>query len=298
MARRLLIIANPAAGHGWRGRARLRRTVAALERRGCRVVLRKTRAPGDARRLAQAADPGFYAVVAAGGDGTVNEVVNGLADAASAPRVLAVLPLGTGNVLANEIGMPRRPEALAQVIAEGPPRPIWPGLAGSWRFVAMAGVGFDAAVLAALDPRLKRCIGKFAFVWAIGRCLWRYRQREFVVEADASEHRAAAVIVVKGSRYAGNFLVAPAARLDLPVLYAVLFRRPGRLAVLRGLAALALGALDHLPEVSVLPVRTLTIAASGPPQPDAVEIDGEIAGRLPIAIGIAREPLLVVHPAS
>lgn len=299
MARRILIIANPAAGHGRRGRSRLRGIVEALEQRGCRVVLRETRAPGDAERLARTADPGFDAIVAAGGDGTVNEIVNGLADAAQAAPVLGVLPLGTGNVLANEIGMPRRPAALARVIAEAPPRPIWPGLAGGRRFLAMAGVGFDAAVLAALDPRLKRHIGKFAFIWAICWCLLRYRRREFVVEADGREQRAAAVIVVKGSRYAGNFVVAPAARLDLPLLHAVLFRRPGRLAVLRALTAMALGMLDRLPEVSVLAVRTLTLAAGGgPAQADGVEIDGEIVGRLPIAISVARDPLLLVQPPA
>jgi diacylglycerol kinase family enzyme len=128
--------------------------------------------------------------------------------------------------------------------------------------------------------------------------LWRYRPREFVVAADGREQRVAAVIVVKGSRYAGNFVVAPAARLDVPLLYAVLFRRPGRLAVLRALAAMALGALDRLPEVTVLAVRALTIAAVAHEQSGAIEIDGEIAGQLPIAIGIAREPLLVVQPPA
>jgi YegS/Rv2252/BmrU family lipid kinase len=295
MARRILIIANPAAGRGRRaGSVRLRRVVAALERHGCAVVVRESCRPGDAEQLARLAEPAFDVIVAAGGDGTVNEVVNGLCPSS---RPLAVLPLGTGNVLASEIGMPHAPEALAQVIAEAPARPIWPGIAGGRLFIAMAGAGFDAEVLGALGARLKRQVGKLAFVWAISRCLFRYRRTEFVVETADGEQRAVWVIVVTGRRYAGNFVVASAARLAEPTLHVVLFRRSGRGAAIRGLAAIALGALHHLPEVSVLAMSRLSIAPVGGCSAGLLEIDGDILGALPIAIGVADAPLLLVQPA-
>jgi len=297
MARRVLIIANPAAGRIRRhNEARLRRVVAALEKRGCQVVVRQTQGPGDAECLARTADVAFDVIVAAGGDGTVNEVVNGLCPTS---RPLAVVPLGTGNVLANEIGMPHAPEALARVIAEAPARPVWLGVAGDRLFVAMAGVGFDAEVLGAVEAGLKRRIGKLAFVWAIFLCLLHYRRRELVVGMAGGEQRAASVVVVTGRRYAGNFVIAPAARLAEPMLHVVLFRRPGRRAALRGLAAMVLAALHRLPDVSIFAVRSLTIAAvdssSGEPP---IEIDGELAGTLPIAIGIAKAPLLLLQPPT
>jgi diacylglycerol kinase (ATP) len=297
MARRVLIIANPAAGRIRHAKARLRRVVAALEKRGCRVVVRKTQGPGDAENLARTAEFVFDVIVAGGGDGTVNEVVNGLSRSS---RWLAVLPLGTGNVLANEIGMPRAPEALARVIAEAPARPIWPGVAGDRLFVAMAGIGFDAEVLGAVGAGLKRRIGKLAFVWPIALCVLRSRRREFAVNMMGAEERAASVIVVKGRRYAGNFVVAPAARLAEPMLYAVLFRHGGRLAALRGVAAMVLGVLPRLPDVSIRAVRSLEIAAaeSSSGCRSLVEIDGELAGELPIAIGIAKAPLLLVQPTT
>jgi diacylglycerol kinase (ATP) len=297
MARRVLIIVNPAAGRRRRSEARLRRVVGALEQLGCRVTVRETHASGDAERIARTADPAFDVIVAAGGDGTVNEVVNGVRGSS---RLLAVLPFGTGNVLAREIGMPRAPDALARVVAESPALPIWPGIAGDRLFVATAGIGFDAEVLGALSPRLKRRIGKLAVVWAVLLCLFRYRRHEFVVDATGGERRAASVIVVKGRRYAGDFVIAPSARLAEPTLHVVLFGRAGRLAALLGLMAMVLGALHRLPSVSILPMRKLQVTPTGQSSaaPFLVEIDGDVTGELPIAIGIAETPLLLVQPAT
>ena len=295
MPRRILVIFNPAAGRERRHAKRLGRVVAELERRGCTVTILPTGAPGDAEQLAREADPAFDLIVAAGGDGTVNEVANGIF---AASRPLAVLPLGTGNVLANEIGLPRDPRRLARVIADGTPKPIWPGRAGDRLFLAMIGVGFDAEVLGALDPYLKRRIGKLAFIWAILVCLGRYRRSEFIVGTEGGMYRAASVLVTTGRLYAGRFVIAPDARLDVPLLHIVLFRRAGRLAVLRYLGAMLLGRLHRLADVSILTARRASVAAGNPAaaRPSVVETDGEIRGRLPLAIEIAASPLLLVQP--
>ena len=295
LPRRILVIFNPAAGQGRSRAKRLSRVVAELERRGCRVTVLSTRAPGDAERLAREADLAFDLIVAAGGDGTVNEVANGIFDAS---RPLAVLPIGTGNVLANGIGLPRDPRRLARVIANGTPRPIWPGRAGDRLFLAMTGVGFDAEVLGALDPRLKRRLGKLGYIWAILLCLYRYRRAEFVVGTEGSKYRGASAIVTTGRLYAGRFVIAPDARLDVPLLHIVLFQSAGRLAVLRYLGAMLLGRLHRLADVSILTARRASIAAGKPAAagPSVVEIDGEVHGRLPLAIEIAANPLLLVQP--
>ena len=296
MARRILVIFNPAAGRRKRCLRRLRGVVAELEGRGCTVAIRPTCAAGEAERLAREAEPAFDLIVAAGGDGTVNEVANGLF---AASRPLAVLPLGTGNVLANEIGMPRDARELARVIAEGTPQPVWPGRAGGRLFVAMTGVGFDAEVIGALNSGLKQRIGRLAFVWAIVSCLHRYRRREFVIATESGANRVASAIITKGRFYAGRFVIAPEARLADPLFHIVLFRRPGRLAILRALSAMALGALHHLPEVSIVTARRVTVAVSDPAGigTPMVETDGEIGGRLPLVVEIAERPLLLVQPS-
>ena len=132
--RDLLIIRNPAAGQ--RRAGLYARTLAALEGRGCRVTVRDTTGPGGpgaAEALAREAATGeFEAVVVAGGDGTVNEAVNGLAGAATP---LGLIPLGTANVLAAEIGWPASPTAIAEALAAGLVRPVRIGRANGRAFM-------------------------------------------------------------------------------------------------------------------------------------------------------------------
>ncbi len=287
----MLIIVNPMAGRSHSSRHRLDRVVAALERRGCAVVLRRTGpAIGDAERLARAAEADFDIIVAAGGDGTLNAVVNGME---AAKRAVAFLPLGTANVLAREIGLPRDPERLADLIAAGPARPIWPGRVGDRLFLTTASSGFDAEVVAAVNPRLKRCLGRLAFAWAILGCLWRYRACELAVRVDGVEHRAAAVIAAKGRFYAGAYVIAPRANLAEPILDLVLFQRSGRLAVLRYLAALLLGRVARRKDIRFLRSRAALVSAA---EAVPVQADGELIARLPVLIAIAEEPLRLVQP--
>jgi diacylglycerol kinase (ATP) len=289
---RLLIVFNPAAGGGRRRPERLRRVVAALEQLGCSVVVRQTQRRGDAEFLARTAEPEFDRIVAAGGDGTINEVVNGLG---GAPRPLALVPLGTANILAGEIGLPRNVRRLAAVIVGGEPRPIWPARAGGRLFVACLGAGFDADVVAAVDERLKARIGKLAFAWAIMLQLWRYRARDFVLrEEGGAVHSAASVVIAKTRYYAGRFVLADAARAADPRFQVVLFRRGSRIAAARYVAAMTLGLIGRLSDVAILPARSVALEAA---EPERIEADGELAGWLPLTVEIAAAPVLLVHPA-
>jgi len=273
-----------------RSERRLREIVAALERRGCTAVVRRSLGIRDAERLAREAEPEFDVIAAAGGDGTVNAVANGIGENS---RPIAVLPLGSANVLARELGLPRRSEALAALLAEAPAGPVWPGRIGDRLFLMMAGVGFDAAVVAAVDPGLKRRIGRLAFLWAILLRLVRYRPPELSVRADGREYSAAALIAAKGRFYAGPFLIAPSGNLAEPTLDLVLFRDGGRIAAMRYLVALPLGRIPRLKSATSLKIRSASICAA---EPVAVHADGEIVGELPLEIGVAARPLLLIRP--
>ena len=297
--RRLLVIFNPIAGRG--ARAKLARALAALERLGVAVTLRETSAPGDAEAFArEASSADFDGIVIAGGDGTLNEAVNGLGDAALA---LAVFPFGTENVLAREIGLTRDPERVAEIAARGAARPISVGevvfedRAPARRFLLMTGVGFDAEVVSGLDLGLKRRIGKLAFVWSILQRLWRYRAVEYAVSVQGAggpaRYRAASAIVSKARFYAGPFVLAPAAGLARPTFELALLKRPGRGATLTCLVALAGGFIHRLRQVEIATVTSATFSA---PAGAPVQIDGDPLGRLPITVRIADRPLLLVHP--
>lgn len=293
--RRLLAIHNPTAGR--RARRRLDAWLTALARLGAAVTLVETKARGHAERLACAADPAQVdAVAVAGGDGTVNEAVNGLA-ASALP--LALLPLGTANVLAAELGLPRDPVALAHIAAFAPARPVWPGevlapgAASSRRFLLMSGIGFDAEVVEHLDEALKRRAGKLAYVASTLMRAWRHVPCRYPVVIDGVAFRPASLIAARTHFYGGRFILAPAARLDEPKLQVVLFERAGRGAALRYLVAMLMGTVARRPDVRIVAADRVEL---GGPAGAAVQIDGDVRARLPAVIRIAPTPLAVIAP--
>ena len=150
------MIFNPSAGA--RRRRRLERVLVLLREAGCDVVLYETRARGDAEAHARGLDPAaFDAVVAAGGDGTINEIINGLA---GIELPLGLVPLGTANVLAAELGLDQAPRAIAHGILSGRTMRAFPGILNGRRFAMMAGAGFDARVVEGVDLRMKRVVGQ------------------------------------------------------------------------------------------------------------------------------------------
>jgi diacylglycerol kinase (ATP) len=286
-SRRILVIFNPTAGP--RRRRRLMQVLKALDELGATVALRETAARGDAETIARQADPrAFDLIVAAGGDGTINEVVNGLAES---PLPLALIPLGTANVLAHEIGLGRDARRLAEAIARGAPRPIHLGSANGRRFAMMLGVGIDARIVKGLDLRLKKWAGKLAYVMSALSALATYRPAHYGVEIDGEPHDAAALIVAKGHYYGGRFVLAKAARLDQPVLQVVLMRRSGRWNVLRYAAAIALNRLDRLSDVRVIPARTVTVRG---PVGESAQTDGDLGVRLPVTVSVCDHPLPLI----
>jgi YegS/Rv2252/BmrU family lipid kinase len=287
--RRLLIIFNPVAG--WRRRRRLAPVLAGVRARGCAIELRETGAPGDAERFAATADPeAFDLVVAAGGDGTVNETINGLA---SSGLPLALIPLGTANVLAAEIGLRTDPTAVADCVAEGEIRPIALGAANGRRFIVMAGAGFDAHVVARVSPRMKGWLSKGAYVLATLRELAAFGFPIYEVQADNTTWRAASVIVANGRHYAGRFVCAPKARLESESLQVCLFERPGRRAAVRYALALFSGRLPAAAGYRVIEARRVEVRGR-PGEP--LQGDGDVIGQLPATIEVLPGALALVHP--
>jgi YegS/Rv2252/BmrU family lipid kinase len=290
----VLIIFNPAAGAG--RRRRLARALGVLRARGVRVDLAETRAPGDAEALArEAARRGEPVVVAAGGDGTIAEAAAGLA---GGETTLGLLPLGTANVLAWELGVPLRPERAAAVLAAGRVAALHPGLArfGHGRsrlFVQMLGAGFDASVVERLGLRLKRRIGRAAYVWQSFRELPRYDFPPITVALDGAARLATSVIVTKGRLYAGRFRIAPDARPMEPGFQVVLFEQAGPFAAALAGAALPLGLIPRLPGVTIHAARHIRLEASARVP---VQADGDAAGALPVEITDAAAPLRMLVP--
>ena len=285
--KRLCVVYNPRAG--MRREKRLRRTVAALERRGCKVRLHRTNGAGDGESIA-AALPDCDRVVVAGGDGTIHEVVNGLA-ARDLP--IAVIPLGTANVLAHELGLPRDPEGLARTIVAGPARRVHLGSVNGRRFVQMVGVGFDARVVARVNGALKQRLGKLAFVVAFVQVMLRYGSPRYRIEGNGTAAEAPFIVVSKGRHYGGPFRIAPDAGLDDPRLHACLFKRCGMLPSIRyGLALIA----NRLPRQAGFEIETGRRFRIHGEDGDPIQADGEPAGHLPAEIVVLPNAARFVVP--
>ena len=313
----VLLILNPIAGR--RRRGLVDAVVERVRAEGWTVDVVETAAEGDACRLAETCNAERYGVVAvAGGDGTINEVVNGLARRAATAPPLAIVPLGTANVLAHELGLGFSARAVAHTVTAGREFRVHPGEAKAGdgnggdangcdaaagmprRFSLMAGAGFDAKVVAGVSAPLKRRWGRGAYVWRSLVEARRYRPVRYAVEIDGVRHEAASVIVTRARHYAGPYVVAPAASLGEPLLHVCLFERWGWLQTLRFGTALLMGALPRTPGYRVVAGRKVRVSVTndaGEHRRQPVQIDGDDALSLPVSIGLAAETVRVLRPA-
>lgn len=287
----MVIVFNPTAGR--RRAALLWRVLDVLVANGVRLELAETSCPGDAERLTrEAVRAGAPMVVAAGGDGTIAEVANGLMDSGAR---LGVIPLGTANVLAHELSLPFAPGAVAAALAFGRTRPLWPGLArspdSSRLFVQMLGVGFDAHVVHRLSLPLKRVLGRGAYVVQSLHEVLRYSYPPISVRLDEREMQASSVIVSKGRLYGGQYLLAPEACPGEPGFTVSLFEHSGPLAALLYGAALPANQISRMCGVRRMHARRVEFIGNGGLPAQA---DGDVAGSAPLSVADARSPIQVV----
>ncbi len=287
--RRILAVFNPVAG-GDR-RTSFDRVVTALRGHGCVVTVMETARAGHAEVIArEASAEDFDIIAAAGGDGTINDVVNGLIDR---PLTLGLIPLGTANVLASEIGLLRSPEKIAHALAFGRAREIRVGRANNRRFVMMAGVGFDANVVAGVSLPLKRLIGPLAYVWQSIKEAAVGRFEPCDVSINGGEYRPASVVICNGRRYGGPFIAARNASLYEARFRILLMYGRGWLSVLRYSIGLLVGRLTMWRDVQIVTAQDITVrGAVGQP----IQIDGDATTTLPVHITMDPQPVLLIHP--
>src|ERR1700722_9886432 len=287
----MVIVFNPVAG---RRRAHLLwRVLDVLVANGVRLELAETCRAGHAESLTlETAKRGEKMGVAAGGDGTIAEVANGLMGTGAH---LGVIPLGTANVLAHELGLPFSPKAVAAALAFGRTTTLWPGVAssatGDRLFVQMLGVGFDAHVVKRVSFPMKKLLGKGAYVMRSMAELTRYSYPRIRMRLDEVETQAASVIVSKGRLYGGSFRLASDAVPGEPGFTVVLFDRGGPGAAMMYGAALPLNLLGHAPGVRHVRARRIDFLQRGEVP---AQTDGDSAGFAPLWVGDAPGPIQVV----
>lgn len=294
MGRSALVIANPLAGHG-PAPSRAEAAVRSLGSLGMRAELYRTEGPGDAERAAREASVAFDTVIAAGGDGTVNEVANGLAGTRAA---LGIVPLGTMNILARELGMPLDVPGACAWIARAQPSPVALGFRGTRAFIIVAGFGFDAFCLEdALErarARGRKVVIPDYVVTAVFRASrYPFPQVEAVFEGETV--RGAFGFAANCARYGGNLRIARDARLEEPLLDLVLFESGRMRDMVRYLASVLAGRQRSARGIVYRKVKEVTLRTVQEGARVPCELDGETSDPLPATFHVAGDALLLLR---
>ncbi len=295
---RIGVIFNPAA-RGEKAR-HFRRHLGELE---SHCTLMQTAAVADARRLAaEAVRQGFEVIVAAGGDGTVNEALNGIADVPGGldQALLGVLPLGTVNVFARELGIPRKFESAWQTILQGRETRIdlpvveyeINGQPARRCFAQLAGAGLDARAIELVNWPLKKKIGPLAYVFAGFKAL--FQPQSAITVSDGQRSLTGELILIGNGRlYGGEFKVFPRADLRDGLLEVCVFPRANWFTVLRCGPPLLLR--GRLPAKATLSFQAASLKLSSPVR-TPLEADGEYIGQLPAALSLRPLGMRVIVP--
>jgi diacylglycerol kinase (ATP) len=302
-----LLIHNPNAGNGGTGRRRLldeARRILSLG--GIEVDLQETRAPGDATAMAQRAmAEGRQLVIACGGDGTLNEIINGLAAQQNGHRVpLALLPGGTANVLAKEIELPWDIPAAAERLLDGEVKEIALGLATPLNepskaryFLSVAGAGPDGTIVYSIDLELKARVGILAYWWQGAREIFRYKYPHFRVVTGKEKLDVSLVVVGRTKHYGGPFRIT-----DEADLYADQFELMGLTTrsgfrYLSYLPTLWAGKLRGTQGVHYWKAKSV-VCEPLDSNPVYAQVDGEPLARLPVEFKIVPRALKLLVPRN
>jgi len=273
-----------------------------LDAQGVTVDSIATTGPGHAGEIArQEVDRGADLILVAGGDGTINEVVNGMA---FSEVPLGVLPAGTANVLACELGIGKSMERAAKALAHAVPERVALGSISNGGkdtpryFLLMAGVGLDADIVYHLSARVKEAFGKVAY-WIGGFSKLGSRFPEFTVEADGREFRASFALLSRVRNYGGDLEIAPTISLLDDEFEMVLFKGESSFGFLKYMLAVVAHQQQSMRGITILRTRQASFSAfAGGPEPIHVQVDGEYVGSVPARVEIAPNALTLLVPPS
>jgi diacylglycerol kinase family enzyme len=314
------LILNPVAGPVWR-RWKARRLIEHLKTLYPDLAVHLTGRAGDGERLARTLSSGSNdLILAAGGDGTYHEVINGM-PGSSVP--LGILPMGTGNSLIRELGLPTNPVRAATAIRDGGVRPIYlgqidpAGKASESRggvgshashgmgegatqaptiahrlFILMVGAGFDASIVRSVPPGKKK-LGMFAYMVAGIIQLFRYDYSTIIFRVDGREVKGTSGIIAKARCYGGPFAIVPHVRLDRPELVLCLFKGRGPITYMKYTLGVIAGVHHRMRDVEFHTGSTIEIESPVP-----LQADGEAIGFGPARVTIVPETLNIVYPAT
>jgi diacylglycerol kinase family enzyme len=292
--KRGVLIYNPTAGQRNR-RGKMLALIESMRSEGLELQNAPTGGPGHATEIVRGLLPsGLDVIAVCGGDGTVSEVACGLIGS-SVP--LAVLPGGTSNVLARELSIPLRLRDAVKLLREGEPRKIRVMYANDRPFLLWAGVGLDARIMGHMSLFLKRWLGRTGIFFTVASEFFRYEFPLLEVTVDGDVHDATFAVVCNARLYAGDWVIAPDARLDSDEMEVLLFSGRDRWKFLALFRQLQLGLAGHLSRgiARVVSGRTVAIR-SLESYPVEVQVDGDCVLETPVNCRVGEETITILVP--
>ncbi|MFQ5574094.1 MAG: diacylglycerol/lipid kinase family protein [Terriglobia bacterium] len=289
---RTLVIVNPVAGQG-RGLKVLSRVENQLTRRGLDVSVYRTRYAGDATEKSQSAvRQGIELVVGVGGDGTITEIANGLAGTAT---ILGVVPAGTVDVFAREMGIPVQLDKACGVIAEGDLARIDLGKAGARYFTLVASAGIDAQLIRDVSPEAKRVLKDLAYPLTGLKTLLTHRPILMKVTIDGKKREDGYFVVIGNAKYyAGRFSITTKATIDDGFLDVCIFKKGDIGSFVKYIQGVVRGRHLRYPDVVYERATSVIVENEG----SLVQADGDLIGRTPMRFEIAAGALTVRVPRA
>jgi len=290
----VILIANPAAKRA--SEQTIQKAVTLLRSAGHEVHVRLTQERGDAEGWArEAAKDGAPLVVAAGGDGTFNEVINGIANSRTP---MAIVPMGTTNVLAKELGVPEDVAVATEIALRGKVHPVSLGRVlcvshsspVSRYFCLMAGIGFDGEAVYGVRWSLKRHSGKGAYIISGLKTLIKYSPGDLRFTINGTAYAGYSAIVGNASKYGGNFKVTPDAMLRDPHLRIVIMHGKRRRDILRYIYGIFRERHLLLKDITYLKGDSVRIEGMA-----RIQIDGDYLGTTPATITVVPDALQLIY---
>ena len=297
MFREIWVIYNEQAG--WHKRKKVEAVIAALEKKKMPLRLCRTTYAGHAELwAAEACRQGVDLLVVAGGDGTLNEAINGIYKEPVATRpLLAIYPSGTINLIAKELAVSEDAQKFIDMLWQCQEIKAWPGLANGRYFLANVGAGFDGWVVHRVSKILKWWISKWAYAWQLLLLLLRaHWGRSYQVTLDGKKvtEDASAVVVAKGRYYAGIRHASYEARLERAALQICIFQKRNFKDIFEYIYWLAQDRLPHHSGVQISAAREVLIQGGG--RGDR-QIDGDIFSDGPLRVTVAEQPFQIIGGA-
>lgn len=284
----MIIIYNPNAG---RGKHKLFNAVLdELDSRAVVYTILKTENPDHATKFLKENHNIFDLVVAVGGDGTISDVINGIAGSKS---ILAIIPIGTMNGVAEEIGLSRDAAIIADTIIGGKIKKYYlPKINGQY-FTLMASAGYDANAVSNVNMKLKKKISDAAYFFSFMKAIFTTKNIKYEIMVDGKEYHTYGIIVSNSKYYGGKYLSAPKASIFDPYLYIVMLKKKGRLAVINYFFHIIIGRIDKLKHVEIITGNNVNIKSS---DQATIQTDGDHFGDLPAQILLENKTIKIKTP--